>query len=282
MSSINKGPLSVVFCQCSEQRTTDSGRRILLSFQSYVSSQPGPKRAFNEDSYLVGTELGIPKDLLMRCGVLYAVADGMSGHAAGQVASKLAVTTLKEYYTQPNFNLSPLNRLEALFQNAHERILATAQRNAAYKGMGTTLTAVILKEGWLYYGHVGDSRLYLITGATGRLEQITSDHTLVARYLREGKLSAQEAEEEDSSILEQALGFTRNVKIDLGQLAIKSGDYIILTTDGLTKSVSVSKMKSIVLNSRDAEEVCKKLVRKAIENGIMDDITVIVIEVMGD
>lgn len=254
----------------------------MFSFQSYANSYPGPKRSFNEDSYLVGTNIGISTELLARHGVLYAVADGVSGHAAGQVASKLAVTTLKDYYTQPNLSLPPLKRLENLFYEAHKKIATLASSNSLYKGMGTTLTVILLKEDQIYYGHVGDSRLYIVAADSGNPKQITRDHTLVARYLREGKLSVQEAEEEDNSILEQALGFSRDVQIDLDQLKINTGDYLILATDGLTKSVSTSKIKTIILNSQNAEDACKKLIRKADENGRRDDITVIVVEVMGE
>jgi len=252
----------------------------LFSFQSYASSHTGLKRTSNEDNYLVGTEIGVSKDLLTQCGALYAVADGMSGHAAGQVASQIAVATLKEYYIQPNLSLPPLKRLEALFQDAHKKILTAARYNSLYKGMGTTLTAIVLKENQLYYAHIGDSRLYLIAGDTGNPRQITRDHTLVARYLREGKLSAQEAEDEDPSVLEQALGFNREVQVDVGQFEIKAGDYLILATDGLTKSLPPSKIKTVILNSRNAADACKKLTRRAIDNGGIDDITVIVIEVL--
>lgn len=253
----------------------------MISFRGYASSHIGLKKPVNEDNYLVGTEIGIPSNLLRQQGVLCAVADGMSGHAAGKIASEIAIATLKEFYNQPYLRVSPLEGLETLFRNAHRKISTMARDNPLYKGMGTTLTAIVLKENQLCYGHVGDSRLYLITGDTGSTQQITRDHTLIAKYLQEGKLSAQEALDEDDNVLEQALGFNREIRIDLGQLEIRPGDYLILTTDGLTKSLPSSKIKMVILNSQNPEDACKKLIRRATENGRTDDITVIVIEVMG-
>ena len=144
--------------------------------------------------------------------------------------------------------------------------------------MGTTLTTMVLKDGKLYYGHVGDTRLYLIHNGTQQIEQLTEDHTLVAKFVRENKLTPEEAAEEDSNVLEQALGCVPRIRVEAGEYnSLQSGDILLLSSDGLTDLVSDAKIREIILSSPGLSDACRRLITKANQHGGKDNITVVLV-----
>lgn len=247
-------------------------------YRSTGETNPGLQKTVNEDSYFDISQLHIEEDLLLRLGYLYAVADGVSGQAGGEIASQIAIETLRMYYVLPHVDIAPVDRLRNVFFEAHRRIEEYAEEHLEFRGMGTTLTTMVLKENSLYYGHVGDTRLYVIRNGTQQIEQLTEDHSLVAKFVREGKLTPEEAAEEDSNVLEQALGCVPKIRIDTGHYSsLHQGDILLMSSDGLTDLVSDVKIREIVLSSPSLEDACHRLVMKANQHGGKDNITVVLV-----
>lgn len=245
-------------------------------YRSTAATDPGLRKVVNEDQYFEISQSPMSAEILERLGYLYAVADGVSGQVGGEVASQIAIDTLRMYYVLPHVDISPEDRLRNVFLEAHRRIEEYAQHHQEYRGMGTTLTTLVLRNGVGYYGHVGDSRLYLIHLATRQIQQLTEDHSLVAKFVREGKLTPQEAAEEDSNVLEQALGCVPHIHVDIGEYQpLAPGDIFLLASDGLTDMVSDAKIRDIVLGSPSLPDACQRLIGKAKQQGGLDNITVV-------
>ena len=173
-------------------------------------TDPGRRRRRNEDSYVIDPPL-------------FAVADGMGGAQAGEVASKLAAGAVKERGAD----------VESLVQEANRRVHQRSLEDPNTSGMGTTLTVAEVEDGVVSIGHVGDSRAYLVRD--GNLEQLTDDHSLVGELMRTGKLSAEEAETHPQrSMITRALGTDPNVDVDIFSLDPRDGDLFLLCSDGLT------------------------------------------------
>ncbi len=247
-------------------------------YQSSAKTDPGLRKTTNEDSYLDCSQAEFDPATIERLGHLYAVADGVSGQEGGEIASRIATDTLRMYYVLPHVAIPPDDRLRNVFLEAHQRIEEQARRHPQYRGMGTTLTTVVFNDNVLYYGHVGDSRLYLIHSHTRKIEQLTKDHTLVNKFVEEGKLTPEEAAQEDSNVLSQALGCVPKIQIDAGEYRdLHTGDIVLLCSDGLTDLVSDAKIRDIVLGSPSLDDACRRLVLKANQNGGKDNITVVLI-----
>jgi protein phosphatase len=250
------------------------------TYRSTAETDPGLRKTVNEDYFLEHPQPQVDKEALQHLGHLYAVADGVSGQAGGDIASKIAVDTLRMYYVLPQVTISPEDRLRNVFLEAHRRIEEYAQHYPEYHGMGTTLTSIVLRDGVLYYGHVGDSRLYLIRSETQQIKQLTEDHSLVAKFVREGKLTPEEAAEEDTNVLEQALGCVPKIHVDVGEYTeLQRGDLLLLCSDGLSDLVSDAKIRDIVLSAPSLDDACHRLVMKANQNGGKDNITVVLVAV---
>ncbi len=252
------------------------------TYQSTAETDTGLRKTMNEDSFLEHPQIHAEAEILEDLGYLYAVADGVSGQEGGEVASKIAVDTLRMFYVLPHVQIPPEDRLRNVFLEAHRRIEEYARQHPEYRGMGTTLTSAVLKGNRMYYGHVGDSRLYLIHPETGKITQLTSDHTLVNKFVQEGKLTPGEAKEEDSNVLEQALGCVPKLRVDVGEYpALQSGDLLLLCSDGLSDLVSDAKIRDIVLSSPSLADACHRLVMKANQHGGKDNITVVLVAIEG-
>jgi len=252
--------------------------KLKYIYRSTAATDPGLQKAVNEDCYLESPQLHVTEEIIQRLGYVYAVADGVSGQAGGEVASKIAIDTLRMYYVLPYVEIPPLDRLRNVFLEAHRRIEEYARQHPEYRGMGTTLTTMVLKDGSVYYGHVGDSRLYLIHNGTQDMEQLTEDHTLVAKFVRENKLTPEEAAQEDSNVLEQALGCVPKIRVDEGEYSsLHQGDILLLSSDGLTDLVSDVKIREIILSSPSLVEACRRLITKANQHGGKDNITVVLV-----
>jgi protein phosphatase len=196
------------------------------------------------------------------------VADGMGGHVAGEVASRLAVNTAAS--TEGD----PVDRIEA----ANKAIREEADREPSLEGMGTTMTLVFLEEGGLArLAHVGDSRAYLFR--SGTLSQLTEDHTVAAEYVSQGRLSADDAAAHPQRhMLTRTLGLTPEIEIDETTIDLEEGDRLLLCSDGVTEMVSDDRIAEI-LGEGSPEEAVWGLVETANDEGGVDNITAIVIEV---
>lgn len=234
----------------------------------------GLKRKNNEDNYGFDTNLGV----LVLC-------DGMGGAAAGEVASRLAVQCVLDYFRHSkemgHFPITASNRPGAspaadavlgAIAIANTAIREAGLHNSRQLGMGSTIIVALVRDSVITIGHVGDSRAYLLH--ENRLRQLTEDHSLVAEQLRRGFISSNEAAGSAlKNIVTRALGIADNVEADVQELAITSGDVLLLACDGLTKVVSDDQIASIVAKSETLEKAAAVLVETAKENQSDDNIT---------
>ena len=228
-----------------------------------AKSDVGRVREANEDSYLVHEPL-------------FVVADGMGGHTAGDVASSTAVEIISEGSDQA----SPENpdTLATLIRNANAAIYEKSSQDPSLRGMGTTCTLVLLDGAQAHIAHVGDSRAYLLRD--GRLRQVTEDHTLVARMVKEGRLQPEEAEHHPQrSIITRALGVDADVEVDLDRLELREGDRLVMCSDGLSSMVDDEIIQRTALEAPDPQSAADALVQQALEAGGEDNVTVVVIDV---
>ncbi len=233
------------------------------------------------------THVGLVRDnnedaLLVREPYLFAVADGMGGYAAGEIASRSTIKAFEAAthslrHEQGEQNIRKI-MLDA-FAKANTHVFKMAVSNEHYQGMGTTMTALYLPGDSLgYCCHVGDSRLYLYRG--GSLEQLTHDHTFVADLRQQGKITAEEAfVHPQRNILLQALGVDENVKADFFHFALQQGDRLLLCSDGLSDMLRDKEIAAIIGES-DLQQAADKLLEQSLDNGGRDNISLILIDLM--
>ncbi|MGZ4778202.1 MAG: Stp1/IreP family PP2C-type Ser/Thr phosphatase [Thermoanaerobaculia bacterium] len=209
-------------------------------------------------------------------GRLLIVADGMGGHRGGATASRLAAETVKTQYLQSRADDVPAALREALAR-ANARIFAEAQSNSDLRGMGTTTSALAVRGSRAWFAHVGDSRIYMIRN--DEIRQITDDHSLVASMVREGLLTAKEAETHPRrNVLQRSMGVSEDVEIDVrGPIEVKEGDTFILCSDGLHGLVREPELKEVA--KLPIDEAADEFVKRALERGAPDNVTVIVARV---
>lgn len=209
-------------------------------------------------------------------GRLLIVADGMGGHRGGATASRLAAETVKAQFLGSETTDIPTALRESLVR-ANARIFAEAQSNPELRGMGTTTSVLAVRgeQGWL--AHVGDSRIYLVRN--GQIQQLTEDHSLVATMVREGLLTSAEAETHPRrNVLQRSMGVAEDVEVDLrGPFDLQAGDTFILCSDGLHGLVKEPELKEIA--AKPIESAADEFLRKALERGAPDNVTVIVARV---
>lgn len=207
---------------------------------------------------------------------LFAVADGMGGAQAGELASRLAAAALREEQGEV---MGGEERVASLIQEANRRVYQRSAEDRAVSGMGTTLTIALVEDGRVAIGHVGDSRAYLIRD--GKLEQLTEDHSLVAELVRSGKLSPEEAETHPQrSVITRALGTDPDVDVDTFSIETRGGDLFLLCSDGLTSMVADDAILKIVEQHRnDLTRAARALVNAANRGGGEDNITVVFFEI---
>ena len=236
----------------------------------------GCQRENNEDSYLYWEPSS--DEEFQRKGRLAVIADGMGGHEGGQEASRMAVETVREVYDH-TFRGDPQAALVESFAAAHTRILDFAEQHPAFHGMGTTCTALVLRDRQLYFAHVGDSRLYLVRNA--RILRLTRDHSYVGRLVESGIVRAEDAEKHPQRhILTAALGAGRDVAVDGAEqgVVLQDGDDLVLCTDGLWSVVTEEEIETAVSGNAPAE-CCATLVKLARQRGGPDNITLQVLRV---
>ena len=230
---------------------------------SHAGTDPGKKRRRNEDSYVIAPPL-------------FAVADGMGGAQAGEVASGLAAAALEE----SRANGGGERRVVELIQEANRRVHERATTDATTAGMGTTITAALVEpDGRVVFGHVGDSRAYLLRN--DRLEQLTDDHTLVAELVRRGELSPGEAEvHPQRSVITRALGTDPDVDVDAFSIDAQPGDVYLICSDGLSSMVDARDIEEILRRYRtDLAGASKALIQAANRGGGEDNITAVLFAV---
>ncbi len=235
----------------------------------------GRRRDSNEDSM---TRL-VPKDpqVLERKGAIFVVADGMGGHAAGEVASEIAVETVREEYYEADSD-EVLEVLAQAIKQANQVIYDRAVEQAARAGMGTTCAAVVVRGALAYVANVGDSRVYLIRD--GQIRQLTNDHSWVAEQVRAGMLTDEQARNHaHRNVITRALGTQPEVEADLFVEALQDGDFLLLCSDGLSGPVSDEEMNRII-SSFAPQEAVRKLIAQANEEGGPDNITAVLVRVV--
>jgi len=243
-------------------------------------SDVGRKRKHNEDSFSFDADEG-----------LFIVADGMGGHAAGEVASKITVETIgefiaatrqKEEATWPfkyNHELEfNSNRLAVAIEKANERVMAAVAAQPWLKGMGTTVVAGLLNEKILSLAHVGDSRAYLLREK--QLSCLTDDHSWVHEQVAAGILTEEEAKSHPlKNVVTRALGGGPSVAPDLQELVFLPGDRFLFCSDGLTTMLADEEIRDAALAEKDPKKLCEKLVELANEKGGVDNVTVVVVSI---
>ncbi len=219
----------------------------------------------------VGRQRSVNEDDLVVRPPFFAVADGMGGAKAGEVASALAAGAFEGETRSAE---APEAQLSRILRVANRRIHELALTDESHRGMGTTLTAAIVSGDEVSFGHVGDSRAYLLR--EGRLDQLTRDHSLVAELERSGQISAEAAEHHPQrSIITRALGPEPDVEVDTYTLAARDGDVILISSDGLTSMISDEEVASILRVGGTLEEAADALVLAANQSGGKDNITVV-------
>lgn len=239
--------------------------------QAAGMSDKGRVREKNEDAYLLLREGPV---------CLFAVADGMGGHAAGEVASTLALQALGDYLQEWGGELlekpAALRYLTSFMEEmgavVNRKVLETARQNTLQTGMGTTLTMLLGVNGLWCLGHIGDSRAYLINGSG--LYQLTEDHTVVTQLVRSGQLTDQETEcHPQRHVLTRALGTDEQAVFDILPQSFNNGDMVLLCSDGLYSMLENPEIAALVRSDSDPGAALERLIARANERGGTDNIT---------
>ena len=252
-----------------------------MRLEAAARTDPGPVRENNEDNFLVDVDAG-----------LFVVADGMGGHAAGEVASEIAVQAVAEVLLEaedpeetrlaratPDPQDAIRERLRYAMNQASLRIRRAALEDPAQAGMGTTLCVLLIEDGVAHLGHVGDSRIYLFRD--DGLQLLTRDHTVVQQEIDAGRLTPELARiVPHKNILTQSVGYHGPVEPDTATRPVTAGDLFIICSDGLTDPLDDDALSEII-RTTPAEDLAEELVQQALDNGTEDNVTVVVASVHG-
>jgi protein phosphatase len=241
----------------------------LLRLEWFGLSDTGVVRDHNEDSFFCAGKEDTG---------LFVVADGMGGHDAGEVASRLAVETVcssvREAAEKEN---DPIELIRRSILRANEAVVSEGTKNGS--NMGTTLGVVLVAENTAYIASVGDSRVYWIEN--GSVNQITEDHSLVAKLVAAGKLTREEARgHPKSNLLYRTIGSEENVKVDIFTIGLKKNGCLLLCTDGLWGEVTDEDIHQACATEKDIRTACARLIRMANEHGGKDNITAVIVRVV--
>lgn len=249
--------------------------------RSSARTSVGQVRENNEDNVRLWSADGF---------VVAVVADGMGGAVAGEEASRIAVQTMEdgEYLHTPE--TSPVNLsddqavswLSETIRSANTNIVQRASKEPELRGMGTTMTVAFVRNNRSIIAHVGDSRAYLVDGQTGRITQITADHSFVEALVAAGHLTHEQAEEHPMrNVLYRALGQNDDIDVDIYETHLRSGDRIVLCSDGLTRHVKPNEIATLVVDAQDLDDASQELIDLANARGGEDNVSVIVIALDG-
>ncbi len=236
---------------------------------SFSRTDIGNTRKLNQD-YVYTTQ-----DKIGNLTNLFIVADGMGGHAAGDYASRTAVKTIVEYI-ENSFEKNSLKLLTKAVEAANNEVYTDALLNRKLEGMGTTIVAATFVGKYLQAINVGDSRLYIVSGKS--IRQVSVDHSLVEEMIRSGGIAREQARNHpDKNIITRAVGVKKTVEPDTYTEELKSGDYVLMCSDGLTNMVPDEEIMEIVVQSEDVTQAVKALIEKANENGGRDNISAVLV-----
>jgi len=235
-------------------------------------SEKGRRRA-NEDACLALTS----EELGGGIEGLFIVADGMGGRASGALASTLAVNTVRDAFVS-GIGRGTDNLAEVLSESlraANDAVYREANSKPELQGMGTTCAVVAVRDGQVFFAHMGDSRAYLLR--EGRLRRLTEDHSIVAEKVKTGELTEDQARKSRfRNVITRAIGLEPDAQPAVGSTELQPGDVLLLCTDGLTTPVSDAEIADILCSSSEPEEACDRLVKTALRNGGADNVTVVV------
>jgi len=236
--------------------------------EAWGQSSRGLVRPNNEDFFHIDPNNG-----------LIVVADGMGGHNAGEIASRIAVESLHSYLTEHQTGLEdPAALLETSIQHANSKVYRLSRENSHWQGMGTTLTAVLERAGRVLIGHIGDSRLYL--WREGNMERLTTDHSVVEEMMAKGLISEIESQSHPyRHMLTRALGMDIEVTVDISEMQTQPGDKLLLCTDGLTNHVRDEEISNILTRSLAPDQAGVCLIELALARGGLDNITIIIADI---
>jgi protein phosphatase len=249
-----------------------------MELSAHGATHVGRQRQHNEDAFLVEST-----------AKLFLVADGMGGHAAGEIASRIAVDSISEFilHTKEDDGTWPhaydehytrtTNRLMAALRMANQRVLEAMKKDARLRGMGTTVVACMADDEKMSVAHVGDSRAYLIRN--GQLSRITNDHSWVFEQVQAGMLTEAEAEKHPlRNVITRALGGALQVTPDASEISAQPGDVFLLCSDGLTGMVPENEILRVVTaNASDLPKACQQLIDAANERGGLDNVTAVLV-----
>ncbi len=253
-----------------------------LTVQVAGKSDLGCVRTNNEDNFGYDTRYGV-----------FVVCDGMGGQAAGEVASKMGVDIVLEYFRKAGTETAkyPIegerlegvsdraNALASSIRQANKSIYDAASKNAGHAGMGSTVVAALVKGSFLSIAHVGDSRIYLIRKDS--IQQLTNDHSLVMEQVRRGLITQEEAEKSNmQNIIIRALGSEATVEADVDDMVAQPGDILLLASDGLTKHVKDNALLKLVKGAPTLSQACDALIQAARDDGGDDNITCVLVRVV--
>ncbi len=263
-----------------------------MKIRAWAKTDVGKKRDHNEDSHLVDQDLG-----------LFVVADGMGGHMAGETASNIAVTTIADFIRESQkkaqetteddgegkphgtmlmfASMDPeVEMLGDAVRAASMAILDAQFEKPELAGMGTTVSLIYVSGDRAYYAHVGDSRVYRLSGDT--FTQITTDHSLVQEQLDAGYITEQQAENHKlKNVITRSVGFDVNVAVDAGPVTVKPGDRFLICSDGLSNPVKPAELKEM-MEKKDAESLLNVAIRLANNRGGDDNITAVVLDILAE
>ncbi len=244
--------------------------RKTFKVQSSALSDRGlnERRPLNEDAFLHDQQRQI-----------FAVADGVGGAEAGEVASQTAIEVLDEAFRHQEDGADVEDLMELAIQRANASIHQMAQEHAKFSMMATTIVALHLKDNIATFGHVGDSRLYRLT-PDGVLRRETEDHSIVEEEVRAGRMTPEQAANHPSkNVISRALGAEQGVEVDMKTIEVEDGTEFLLCTDGITRHISDNELRQLLVVSNNLEDVCNELKRRCYERGAEDNLTVVVVRV---
>lgn len=261
---------------------------ILVSV--FARTDIGMQRSGNEDAFMVADlttgNVGLGPDMSTHPvgsrGSLMVVSDGMGGAVAGEIASEMAVTSIRESLMEMPTDLTVSEQLKMATEIANERIWEHAQQNPELSGMGATVTAVLVQGVSAYIGQVGDSRAYLIRG--DRIKQLTKDQSLAQMLVDSGAITPEQIHSVPQNVIMQALGTQPTVKVALTAVELCRNDHLLICSDGLSNKFqdNVDELRKTAQGSSDLTAACRRLVEIANERGGEDNITVIIARFDGE
>ena len=241
-----------------------------LEVQSAALSDRGlnERRPLNEDAFLHDPERFI-----------FAVADGVGGAEAGEVASQTAIEVLDEAFRHQTDGADIEDLMELAIQRANASIHQMAQEHAKFSMMATTVVALHIKGDIATFGHVGDSRLYRLS-PDGQLHRETEDHSIVEEEVRAGRMTPEQAANHPSkNVISRALGAEQGVEVDMKTMEVENGTEFLLCTDGITRHISDNELRQLMVVSNNLDDLCSELKRRCYERGAEDNLTVIAVRV---